>query len=44
MNLNNWHSDYGAGLRLYLENFVTRLDIGHSSESTRIFLNFGHVF
>jgi outer membrane protein assembly factor BamA len=44
MNLKNWHNNLGAGLRLYLKNFVTRLDISHSDESTRIFLNFGHVF
>jgi len=43
-NFKNWHSDIGVGLRLYLENFVARLDIGHSSESTRIFFNFGQVF
>jgi outer membrane protein assembly factor BamA len=39
-----WHSDWGAGLRYYLANFVTRLDAGTSQEGTRIFINFGQVF
>lgn len=42
--LKDWHSDFGIGLRLYLKNFVARLDIGHSHESTRIFFNFDQVF
>jgi len=43
-NLKNWHFNWGIGLRLYLENFVARIDIGHSVEGTRIFFNFSHVF
>ncbi len=43
-NFKDWHSNAGIGLRLYLENFVARLDLGHSSESTRVFFNFGQVF
>jgi hypothetical protein len=39
-----WHSDWGLGLRVYLENFVVRLDVGKSREGTRIFFNFGQVF
>lgn len=42
--LSQWHTDYGTGLRFYLTNFVTRLDIGRSIEGNRIFFNFGHVF
>ncbi|OVE80410.1 hypothetical protein BVY01_00320 [bacterium I07] len=40
----NWHANVGVGLRYYLENFVARFDVGFSSEGTRIFFNFGHVF
>jgi outer membrane protein assembly factor BamA len=39
-----WHADWGGGLRYYLANFVARLDIGNSVEGTRIFFNFGQVF
>jgi outer membrane translocation and assembly module TamA len=39
-----WHSDWGLGLRYYLENFVVRFDAGFSPEGTRIFFNFGQVF
>ncbi len=40
----DWHGNRGIGLRYYLTTFVARLDIGKSSEGTRIFFNFGHVF
>lgn len=40
----NWKTSCGWGLRYYVANFVARLDIGTSSEGTRIFFNFGHVF
>jgi len=44
ISLRDWHTDGGGGLRYYLANFVTRLDVGSSTEGTRIFLQFGHVF
>jgi len=44
LSLRDWHADAGGGLRYYLANFVTRLDVGSSNEGTRIFLQFGHVF
>jgi len=44
MNLNNWHSDWGWGLRYSLQTFIVRFDMGFSNEGTRIFFNFGHVF
>jgi outer membrane translocation and assembly module TamA len=40
----DWHSDWGLGLRYYLENFVVRFDAGFSPEGMRIFFNFGQVF
>lgn len=43
-NIKNWHSNWGVGFRYYLKNFITRFDIGTSSEGTRLFFNFGHVF
>jgi outer membrane protein assembly factor BamA len=43
-NFDGWHFNWGGGLRYYMANFVTRLDLGHSHEGTRIFLNFGQVF
>jgi len=48
-NLNNiefsdWHSNWGWGLRFYLANFVVRMDIGKSTEGSRLFFHFGHVF
>ena len=42
--LDDWHSNYGYGFRFYLENFVVRMDIGKSSEGSRLFFHFGHVF
>lgn len=40
----DWHRNWGGGLRYRLANFVGRLDIGRSPEGMRIFFNFGHVF
>ncbi len=42
--LNDWKTSWGLGLRYYVANFVTRLDIGRSSEGTRIYFNFCQVF
>jgi len=44
INLHNWKTSWGGGLRYYVTNFVTRLDVGTSKEGTRIFFNFGHVY
>ena len=43
-SLTGWHQNVGVGLRYYLVNFVARFDLGYSTEGTRIFFNFGHVF
>lgn len=39
-----WRSNLVAGLRLYYDTFVVRGDVGFSSESTGIYLNFGQAF
>ncbi len=44
LTMNNWHTNWGWGLRYYLTNFVVRFDMGISREGSRIFFNFGHVF
>jgi len=44
MSFHNWKTNWGGGIRYYLENFLVRLDIGVSNEGTRLFINFGHVF
>ena len=36
--------DYGAGLRLYLPDFVVRVDVGFSNEGMGLYFNFGHIF
>ncbi|MHB8056192.1 MAG: BamA/TamA family outer membrane protein, partial [Candidatus Aminicenantales bacterium] len=36
--------DYGVGLRLYMKDFVVRVDIGFSDEGSRLYFNFGHIF
>jgi hypothetical protein len=43
-SFDNWHTDFGGGLRYFLANFLVRLDIGHCNEGTGIYFNFGHVF
>ncbi|MCX6566654.1 MAG: BamA/TamA family outer membrane protein [Candidatus Aminicenantes bacterium] len=37
-------ADYGLGLRLYMADFVVRVDFGFSKEGTRLYFNFGHIF
>lgn len=44
LSFDDWHPNSGFGLRYLLENFVVRMDVGISKESTRIYFNFGHVF
>lgn len=39
-----WETNLVAGLRLYMDTFVVRADIGFGPEQTGFFLNFGHVF
>ncbi len=39
-----WKSNVGGGLRLSMDTFVVRADIGFSRESTGFYFNFGHAF
>ncbi len=36
--------DYGAGLRIYLPDFVVRVDVGFGKEGMGLYFNFGHIF
>lgn len=36
--------DYGLGLRIFMKDFVVRVDMGFSEEGSRLYFNFGHVF
>ena len=44
MNLARWASNPVAGLRLYMDNFVVRLDVGFGTEGTGFYFNFGQLF
>lgn len=37
-------ADVGAGLRIYLPDFVVRVDVGFSKEGMGLYFNFGHIF
>jgi len=43
-DLTRWASNPLAGLRLYMDTFVVRLDVGFGRETTGFYLNFGHIF
>ncbi len=40
----NWSVNYVGGIRLYMDTFVVRLDIGVSKETSGFYLNFGELF
>jgi hypothetical protein len=40
----DWKISPVAGLRLYLNNFILRADLGLSNETVGFYLNFGHIF
>lgn len=44
MSLYNWLWNSVIGLRLYMDTFVVRMDIGFSGETTGFYLNFGQLF
>jgi endonuclease/exonuclease/phosphatase family metal-dependent hydrolase len=44
MNLRGWACNPTAGLRLYMNNFVVRADVGFGKETTGFYFNFGHAF
>jgi outer membrane protein assembly factor BamA len=44
MDLLRWTVSPVAGLRLYMDTFVVRADVGFGRETTGVYLNFGHLF
>ncbi len=44
MDLTRWASNPVAGLRLYMDNFVVRADLGFGHEGTGFYFNFGQMF
>ena len=44
VRINSWHHNSNIGLRLYMETFIVRLDVGFSEETTGFYFNFGHIF
>jgi outer membrane protein assembly factor BamA len=44
MTFGEWSTNAVAGLRLSMDTFVVRLDIGYSKEMTGVFLNFGELY
>jgi len=44
LDLSRWSYNAVAGLRLYMNTFVVRLDVGVGLETTGLYLNFGQLF
>jgi outer membrane protein assembly factor BamA len=44
VDLGGWATNPSAGLRLHMETFVVRLDIGFGKETTGVYFNFGQIF
>lgn len=44
MDLGRWASNPVAGLRLAMDTFIVRMDLGFGHETTGFYLNFGHLF
>ncbi|MCJ7554781.1 MAG: outer membrane protein assembly factor [Ignavibacteriaceae bacterium] len=42
--LSGWIVAPAAGLRLYMDNFIVRFDVGFTKEYMGIYFNFGHMF
>jgi len=43
-DLTAWPSNPVVGLRLFMDTFIVRADIGLGTETTGFYLNFGHLF
>jgi len=43
-SLSRWAVNPTVGLRLVMETFVVRLDVGLGKETTGFYLNFGQIF
>ncbi len=44
LGLRRWPVSPILGLRLYMDTFIVRLDLGFGRETTGFYLNFGHLF
>ena len=44
VDLVHWATNPSAGLRLHMETFVVRLDVGFGKETTGLYFNFGQIF
>jgi hemolysin activation/secretion protein len=44
LTLGRWAVNSVVGLRLYMDTFVVRADLGFGKETTGFYLNFGHLF
>ena len=44
MDFGNWAINTVIGLRLYMDNFIARADLGYSKETIGFYFNFGHIF
>jgi outer membrane protein assembly factor BamA len=44
IDFTRWATNPVLGLRLYMDTFVVRLDVGMGKETTGFFLNFGQLF
>jgi outer membrane protein assembly factor BamA len=44
IDLSRWVTNPTLGLRLYMNNFLVRFDIGFGKNSTGMYFNFGHIF
>jgi outer membrane protein assembly factor BamA len=44
LDLARWPCNPVVGLRLYMDTFVARADVGFGKETTGFYLNFGHLF
>ena len=42
--LSGWIVSTAAGLRLYMDNFIVRFDVGFTKDYMGIYFNFGHMF
>jgi endonuclease/exonuclease/phosphatase family metal-dependent hydrolase len=44
VDLVRWATNPSAGLRLHMQTFVVRLDVGFGKETTGVYFNFGQIF
>ena len=44
VDLVRWATNPSAGLRLHMDTFVVRLDVGFGKETTGVYFNFGQIF